>query len=1008
MEDRQSVIKKIAGVLQSSPRPIPLSVLPKDYYTLTGKHIPFRELGFGDITSLLKSIPETVKIYADRDGDVVCEAVYSEKNEHIRKLVVGQKRPPGQNKKPKNVRQNAFRAPNRIGNTASSAKAESNWNKISWSAPQSSSGSSSSKFIPNIFPSKYEKEESDYDKSNGLPANSSVDRIVKKAEGSIHVKCLNKQVDRVPQPSTTHKQKLAEFIAEHKLGCAEYTSHQLHKRSNQYCGVVKINDRVFSTYPNDSRSREEAENEAAKCALDDLSLEIKRDESTDLKMTSSSAVVRRLHKMLSSHHNGIINTAVRDMYEEMYGEKLHDGWMSYVNSNDTVFKKADVDATRSIIYAVLDDAYQRCRKFSNASSLSTETDSEPKSYSSPPSDSLSDTSGEMDDAIKRRNLSLTPTLNLPEINSWDVYVTCAESTSDIRIRLIGNDYSAKYEAFALEMREYYEDSCKTFATLSKTDIDIGELVAVKEDGCWHRVQIEEIIEDKVSCLFVDCGDNGKYDIKNLLPLDRQFLTLPFQAVKCQLFNLDAVNDFEINERLVEMIVGHVLIADVVDRSNDVISLKLYDAKERKYSINELLYIQRLEKVSVPKLETGITQVYRSHIGANGTVFIQLFSSDVHVLENVIEAAVNTQIIAASEISSDSVYLARTADDFQRVILKSKVENDMVEAYFVDYGRSDRINVCDIFTVNEDYSYIMKVPYQAVACNLRFLPTTVKEWSPEAIQRLEALTPPEQILIVKKTEGITEVELFKRLLPGGELVSINNTLEFDIGFFTEVSCDEELSFELSSCSQIKKKALPNLVLPDLRKPCDIHVTLAANPFNFMFQLWKDGEQFDMLMLGMNKYYKVEGKGSYLRYCDILNLEYYAFCLDEVWYRVQARVSDDLKTSGMVLVKFIDYGDNHVVFIDTLKHLEPQFRELAPQILQGKLAGIRPINKDWHTEDCIRFRELVEEKQFVAILTRIEENEEDGELCFEMKLVNTRGNSDIYIDKLLIEENRAYRI
>jgi len=67
----------------------------------------------------------------------------------------------------------------------------------------------------------------------------------------------------------------------------------------------------------------------------------------------------------------------------------------------------------------------------------------------------------------------------------------------------------------------------------------------------------------------------------------------------------------------------------------------------------------------------------------------------------------------------------------------------------------------------------------------------------------------------------------------------------------------------------------------------------------------------------------------------------------------------------------------------------------------------MNVDWTVTDCVKFKDLVLEKDFVSI---IEESVFDhlspvNGTMLGLRLIDVSTDKDIYIDKLLVEEKRA---
>lgn len=71
------------------------------------------------------------------------------------------------------------------------------------------------------------------------------------------------------------------------------------------------------------------------------------------------------------------------------------------------------------------------------------------------------------------------------------------------------------------------------------------------------------------------------------------------------------------------------------------------------------------------------------------------------------------------------------------------------------------------------------------------------------------------------------------------------------------------------------------------------------------------------------------------------------------------------------------------------------------------GIKPINRDWTTEDCLKFQELTANKPFASYIVDIKTDElsPKSEKEIEIMLIDVSNPKDVLIHDVLIEQNRA---
>lgn len=73
-----------------------------------------------------------------------------------------------------------------------------------------------------------------------------------------------------------------------------------------------------------------------------------------------------------------------------------------------------------------------------------------------------------------------------------------------------------------------------------------------------------------------------------------------------------------------------------------------------------------------------------------------------------------------------------------------------------------------------------------------------------------------------------------------------------------------------------------------------------------------------------------------------------------------------------------------------------------------SGILPIHTDWAVEDCLRFQELVVNKQLECFVISVENCENVINSILSVKLVDSTSGTDVDIAEILCSEERAVYI
>ncbi|XP_065284174.2 tudor domain-containing protein 7B-like isoform X1 [Dermacentor albipictus] len=207
--------------------------------------------------------------------------------------------------------------------------------------------------------------------------------------------------------------------------------------------------------------------------------------------------------------------------------------------------------------------------------------------------------------------------------------------------------------------------------------------------------------------------------------------------------------------------------------------------------------------------------------------------------------------------------------------------------------------------------------------------------------------------------------------------------------------------------LQGKPLAAPELPGVGDYLDVNVTEAANPLNFTCQSWTHGAQLDALMSEMQSFYAAEGSSAFpegLPEALLRKGRYYAGRhMDKCWYRVLVQ---QVQGPLMASVYFVDYGDYGMMQPSELQPLWQRFRHLPVQAIQASLAGVEPVQNDWNPVDCINFRNIVKDRQFVARIVAKRPDTKtgvEGAQHLVVRLVDTSSSDDVHIDQLLAERS-----
>ena len=95
--DKEKLLREteamLRAVLISSPRGVRFEKLLRDYMAITGKTLPFEELGYPSLENFLLSIPSVARTEKGPDGEWIVKGVASDADQHVAKMISKQKKP---------------------------------------------------------------------------------------------------------------------------------------------------------------------------------------------------------------------------------------------------------------------------------------------------------------------------------------------------------------------------------------------------------------------------------------------------------------------------------------------------------------------------------------------------------------------------------------------------------------------------------------------------------------------------------------------------------------------------------------------------------------------------------------------------------------------------------------------------------------------------------------------------------------------------------------------------
>jgi len=1045
--------KYLRSALISSKGGLPAEQVYHDYRDIVGEGIPYRRLGYETLDSFLNSVPDVCRISRRPTGEVVVLGVADETTKHIQELVNKQSSKSKKKAKPKRP-------------TRRPMQQSTHWNPPQQSPRVGGSGRFPNQRgrgggdgggyrggfrgpgRPNLAPRGMggPGRGQRFNMHNGggplreprggfhgpragvaSPPRGGQQGGRQQGGGANHqVKSPPRNQAQPRQPKSNFKSDLQQYFNNNNLGDVPYKIATMGtKGKEKYMATVTVEGEQFKTYPQTYNTQLEAEEALAQIIVKKLGILSGSDGSAVQETQDTGLYADRVVQLIGERHNGVWSTQIEKQYQDKYGEKLPSLWFQEVEAINRI--RVDCPIPGSGRYIVFPGSQAR-----------TEGTPDPTPY----------------------NLSQVqpPVLPYPEDDLWDVFITYVRSTTHLSLRLIGEEFSEKFEDLSSNMDLHYYDK-EAIPRVGQPEV--GKIYAAQVSSDWHRVKVVEVRGIDCTCWFLDHGDEDSVPVEDLREIAPKFLDLPPQAITVKLAGLE---DYEYSETIIQhlnsFLLGKSLVGKVENRKSlgehnpksgkngSGPRMVLFDTSSEDVDVNlnqkliELLVSQDSQS-KLPQPGAEEITVFVSYIAKNGDIFVQKESSTFTMIEKMIveQGPQAMKSAPATNFQSGQLYLAKYSEDGSlyraEVLDQTKAEEGKVEVFFVDYGNSSAVSKAEIWELSAISEIMSELPRQALKCRLTGVPPSGHYWSDQATKALRDLVPESQQVILKVTGGSSDCPNVEIHLPNSNDGSINFDLstEFDIfplsptekigdtngasspspvtpPALTQLSIDPSStpangSGPTSPASPLLSQDLASLktllapVIPLEGQYFDINITFAVSPSSFVVQPYNEGNKLELLMTELNTYYTVEEHLQEVSSADLSEGEYFAARhTDGFWYRV--RVTNVID-SDHAAVRYVDYGDLTMVSVSDLQPLWGQFRNLPYQAINAKLANVLPVQGDWKPEDTVWFNNRVSDKQFVSLIKSVDGG---ADPVVELVLIDTsHPNEDKFIDQELVQDERA---
>ena len=609
---------------------------------------------------------------------------------------------------------------------------------------------------------------------------------------------------------------------------------------------------------------------------------------------------------------------------------------------------------------------------------------------------------------------IVPSLNVGQVEKMVI----AYVTSPSEVWCQSPKGQAVLEKMHAAMQSVYGKTPPEKGKLGQAAVGMACVAKSPSDSFWYRAVIKQMLpQDKVEVHYIDYGNLESVPLKHVKMVHRDFKQVPAQALPCALYQCsepaggwtDSDRD-ELDNMVAEIeLTGEVKSVQgkppkyIVDMTfvKDGRKVTLRDAfllatgrsnslhpTFSSFSAQEVTSLKpqtsggklttsppdvvRPSKIDLtpPSLKVGVYEdVCIIGVKTVDHMWCQLFSAGDQLaqLSDNIALYVETVQQPLSSPSGGLFCLAQYIDGaYYRCHIKNIRAASDVEVFFVDYGNVETVNVTALRPISDN---LCRIPAQAFTCRLAGVkPKQPGRWSREASAYLERLTIGQQLVARRVHANDIAVDLF------------DTSDSKDKNIANELVTAGYAVFDQGSSQASKPVAVinPTHMLPG--KEYHVLVTHVSSPLKFYCQIQKDAKEFGTMTDRLFTYCSSLGdEQEKIGPLEVAVGKYVAalYSEDGGWYRGKV-MSVANHQEQTVRVFFVDYGNEEVISVNSVKCLRQDFARLHALCFEAKLDL---VSGDISSEDDLRFKAAVSDQEFLCRVLS-----SDGSGCNTVQLIH----------------------
>ena len=630
---------------------------------------------------------------------------------------------------------------------------------------------------------------------------------------------------------------------------------------------------------------------------------------------------------------------------------------------------------------------------------------------------------------------------LPQDRScFPVIVTEVTKSGMFYIQVGDLDEALKLKKLSEELNAFYRSSQPT-SHLPQPKQLCAALYTESGDWCRAFIK-EVTPERLVDVYYVDFGNTEKLPMSSIKPLEEKFSTAPFFALPCYLANIAQPESPGWSDQAMELINKNVSLecvnAKVLGKRSGMLFVDFIISKNPPQSLSQLL----LNKGFAQRSTTGDTSMEHhgessqpqepllpssrqstssasspilagdlesrvlepairsfaaadsfdamiTHVTSPSSLFVQVLRHDKVQMVEQLSVDLNAHYNAASyppfqaQANQMCAGLFSGSGDWCRGFINCINPDDSVRVHYLDYGNSEVLSSSQLRPLEEHFQ---QLPPMALKCSLSgILPAHFNGWSTNAQEAILSQAPPDSrvhVQIIKKEKGLLFIDattpesgqsLSQFLIRLG-LASANLP---DEGRYSGNQADQPVQSSPpvpTGESRVYSSAIPVVDVP-LDNSFQVLISEVQRPDKIFFQVLSQENVHGLLALSekLTSHCSSVNNGPYKPVQGELCCA--RFSKDQEWYR--AVVEQEVSESKMMVV-FVDYGNQDVVSVDSIRRITPSFTQLPIQGRECFLTGIQPTSGSTWSGDAVNFlkERLTPQAMPKPFFVKIDSAEEGG--------------------------------